>query len=235
MSNPPQYGIKSYIEAKEKDRNDIDNLFSNAFESLDTIIQYWDQLDKVATKFLKESNMEKENHEYQSLITYLDITEPVTKQLYGNNYEEALMDEIDEFCHLYFQKKREMAIMLPDLYAIYNRARGILISPQELRNVCELLNDKGKYVGLMNVNKSLIIHERDFTLENFQNTILDALKSRQKISSFTIAQHYGIQYAIVQTLMDQLEQNELICRDESEEGIMYYENLFNTQYLQYIK
>ncbi|EDR22863.1 vacuolar protein-sorting-associated protein, putative [Entamoeba dispar SAW760] len=235
MSNPTQYRIKSYIESKEKDRNNIDKLFSIAFQSLDMMIQCYNELDKIATKFLKESILEKENQEYQSLITYLVINAPVTRNLYGNNYEEALMDEIDEFCHLYFLKKREMAIMLPDLYAIYNRARGTLVSPEELRNACELLNNKGKYVGLMNINKSLIIHERDFTLENFQNTVLNVLKSAQKISSFTIAQHYGVQYAIVKSLMDQLEQNELICRDESEEGIMYYENLFNTQYLQYIK
>ncbi|KAL7720773.1 Vacuolar protein-sorting-associated protein 36 [Entamoeba marina] len=234
MKKSTSYGIGGLVEQREKSSSKIDVLLGSSFKDLNGLMDNAEKLIDFAKHLEKKSLTEKEVDEYTKMIHELGIASPVSKDTAGVHYNQKLMQEIDKFCNEYFKTQGQSAILLTDFYSLYNRARGHLVSPTELKNACDLLHIHGKYVDLMQVNRSLIIHDKEFTLNTFKANILHVLQETQKITPFQISQHYGIQYVIVKELMIRLEQNQVLCRDESEEGVSFYENMFKVYALQYL-
>ncbi|ELP91339.1 vacuolar protein-sorting-associated protein, putative [Entamoeba invadens IP1] len=228
------YGLSATISMKRSRNQQIDEVLSTSFSDLDTLTQNAERLEVIAEKFQSHTTEGKENKEYQKMLIELGIASPVSRTDSGKNFIANLMFEIDTFTHEYFLKQGESAILLTDLYSIYNRARGDVVSPREMKDACDLLNSNGRFIGMMNINKSLIVHDREFNLNNFQVAVLQTLQQTKRITCLQIAQHYGIQFVIIKTLMEQLERNEVICRDESEQGTAFYENMFQPYVLHYI-
>jgi ESCRT-II complex subunit VPS36 len=69
----------------------------------------------------------------------MGIDSPVTKETTGQLYHSALARELSEFLRKPLKESRGGMMILPDVYCLYNRARGTaLISPDDLYRACLL-------------------------------------------------------------------------------------------------
>ncbi|CAG8437186.1 10666_t:CDS:10 [Ambispora gerdemannii] len=211
--DPGRGGIKGIARNVEEGQKEQEETLTLAFKDLDGLMAKAKEMVKLAEsmklKLIKESNdSEASADEASSLNTYL-------LELGISSPELSL--QLAEFLEGILERENGM-MALTDIYCIFNRARGVaLISPEDMYKACSLFEQLNMPMRLRKFPSGLnVVHDEKTAqriLEEIQKngpkTAID-LAERQKTSVFLMTEAKG-----------------LICRDETVEGLRFYENLIS--------
>ncbi|RKP25657.1 EAP30/Vps36 family-domain-containing protein [Syncephalis pseudoplumigaleata] len=163
-----------------------------------------------------------------SLLTQLDIHNPVTRDMAGEAYYEELAREFAGFMVPVLNSKSSM-VALTDAYCLFNRARGVeLVSPQDLRKACALCDDMQLPIRIRQFSSGLLAIQPDILYlqydEAIARRILSEIPEDGSISSVELARSLEMPptLAIEQLLM--AESMGTLCRDEHAHALRFYAN-----------
>ncbi|EWC44133.1 hypothetical protein DRE_07190 [Drechslerella stenobrocha 248] len=142
-------------------------------------------------------------------------------------------------------KKEGGAITLVDLWAIYNRARGIeLISPSDLENAAKLFDKLQLPVRLRQFKSGLlVVQERNKTDEKVAKSVLVWLDSLSEVEPWELktnkrwgrsilardaAENFGWSIAVATEELEMVEERGGLCREVGVEGVRWWKNPWNS-------
>jgi hypothetical protein len=143
---PAKPAIKgvAYIEQEQSKKIEKESrLTTEAFSDLNELMsRAGDVMDLVKRCAETLSSSHKDIDAFDALLAEIGIVDnPVTKGTAGKKYHQELAIQVSSFI-----SKRDppsVVITLPDVYALYNRARGGagLVSPSDLLAACHVMKD----------------------------------------------------------------------------------------------
>lgn len=122
---------------------------------------------------------------------------------------------------------------LTDLYCIFNRARGsTLVSPDDLFEACRRLSPLKLRCRMIQLNDGVLA----VASERYDETLLATqvgrlLSSSGPMSASQLSSSQGIGLPLATHYLLRAEDMELVCRDHSSEGLIFWPNIF-AQYSQ---
>jgi ESCRT-II complex subunit VPS36 len=179
-------------------------------------------------------------------LTRLGIGSPVSRDLIESEsryyvelarqvYDFALKHIAKESAHLTTASSTtpvRMPVTLVDLYCLYNRARGTnLISPDDLLRACQLFVTLGlKDLKLEKLPSGVLalVPQQAATDSTMDITRLLATHITQHgpATALQVANALRLSIPLVTHYLLQAEAAELLCRDESMEGLIFWPNVF---------
>jgi len=123
--------------------------------------------------------------------------------------------------------KEDKMMSLTDIYCIFNRARGVaLISPNDLYKACSLFERLNLPFRLRKYESGLLVVQSvAYSDDQIAQRILECIRSKGSLSAIELASIEQKSVVLVNEQLQMVETKGLICRDESVEGIRYYDNL----------
>lgn len=159
-----------------------------------------------------------------------DFSTQVSKDTSGKMYHTALATEVEKFLGTVIDNFGGV-VGLVDLYCMYNRARGTdLISPDDLKIACSKMHESSarfmmkKYPSGVYTIQSKHFNEAAY-YERLANTIQE---SQGGMSANKLAEKLNVNVILMKEHLQAAEDKGTVCRDESYEGVQYYENRFRT-------
>jgi ESCRT-II complex subunit VPS36 len=219
---------------------------NEAFSDLDTLMTKAKDLVEIAEKFkLKvieqgkkssnnnnnnsdgsNENIEEEENEMQDLLLNLGLTSPVTKQSSGAMYHKQLCRQLVDFLDHIIHDKYNGVITLTDAYCLYNRARGMdLISPEDLMKACQLFEPLNLPMKLKKFESGVIVIQSSKYSDEEMIQQIESIINEQNdkcITAVTLAQKLKISIVLAREILHTAEQNQSLCRDETEEALSFY-------------
>ncbi|KAG5518552.1 hypothetical protein PMAC_002948 [Pneumocystis sp. 'macacae'] len=168
----------------------------------------------------------------QEQISCHDLSDHlVTKAITGddNTYYNELAKQIAEFLENGVLEKEGGIITLADVFALYNRARGVdLISPQDLLKACQCYKTLNLSVQLKRFQSGLLVlQQKEKDDEKIIAQITSWIKNAARgVTPFEIADHFQWSMGIAHEALKTAEQAGLLCRDMCLQGLYFWENRF---------
>ncbi|KAF9922078.1 hypothetical protein FBU30_007830 [Linnemannia zychae] len=228
-------GISGIMRSVETSKKVADETLSEAFRDLQGLMDKAAEMvalaETISNRLSKSSNTN--NEETATFKTYLlsmGIATPVTKDTAGAVFHKELARELVEFILPIIQ--REGGTMgLTDVYCVFNRARGVeLVSPKDLHMACELFEPLNLPLRMRKFDSGLLVIQ---TLARFSDDeVSSAITARIQnlppgagLTAVELASAIQISVALAQEQLLMTEARGMICRDESVEGLRFYDNL----------
>lgn len=216
-----------------------DESLNSGFKDIDALMGKAGELvalaDKIKAAMAREAAANgdaevKGNDEFDGYLAQMGISAPVTKNSAGSQYHTELSKQLADFC-VKIMKKTGPMITLPDLYCLFNRARGTdLVSPDDLYKACELLDTLKLQVRLKKFPSGvLVVRLADYDEETISKQIANLIVENGPLSALEIARINNVSLALANEQISVAEKMELVCRDETFEGIVYYLNFFTEE------
>lgn len=242
-------GLHGLERIGERDKQQTQEVLGSALEDLQTLMDQAKDVVQLAEKYAK--HLEKEEQK-SSTATTADVSarkalressealglnsSVVTKEMAGKqeNYHSELARQIAEFLENGGILRREGGVIsLVDLFAIYNRARGIsLISPKDLYSACEQMEKLNLPIRLRKFKSGLIVVQESYkTPQVIIKQLLSWLKKLEPwqseigVSAQDASQKFGWSVTVAVEELEMAEQYGALCRDEQLSGVRFFENL----------
>ncbi|KAI9335104.1 EAP30/Vps36 family-domain-containing protein, partial [Obelidium mucronatum] len=239
------------IKKADQTNQVLDQTLSSSFQDLDALMAKASDMVKLAESINSRlaaatagashgvaSSLENpELIAFRSFLVDLGIPSPVTKEMTGDAYSQELCKELTDFLNKVIKRYGGM-IALTDLYCIFNRARGVaLISPQDLQKSAALFESLGLPYRLRKFDSGLlVIHSSDYSDDAIATRILmhvqrvggvgnNASEWGTGVTCLDIASQEGVSIVLAKELLLITEKYGLICRDDSVEGLRFYDNM----------
>ncbi|KAI8362953.1 EAP30/Vps36 family-domain-containing protein [Mortierella sp. GBAus27b] len=229
-------GISGIMRTVETNKKATDDTLSQAFQDLQGLMHKAKEMVALAetiSKRLAKSNT-MDNEETATFKTYLlsmGIASPVTKDTAGAVFHKELARELVEFI-LPLVEREGGTMSLMDVYCVFNRARGVeLISPKDLHTACQLFSELNLPLRLRKFDSGLLViqtmerYSDDEVSVSITNHIQD-LPPGAGLTAVELAGAIQISVALAQEQLLMTEARGLICRDETVDGLRFYDNLF---------
>ncbi|KAF9211399.1 hypothetical protein BGZ59_008127 [Podila verticillata] len=229
-------GISAVMRAVETNRKETDQVLTQAFQDLQGLMDKAAEMvalaETISNRLAKSNTMN--NEETATFKTYLlsmGIAAPVTKDTAGAVFHKELARELVEFI-LPIVEREGGTMSLMDVYCVFNRARGVeLISPKDLHTACTLFPDLNLPLRLRKFDSGLLVIQ---TMARYSDDeVSETISSRIRrlppgagLSAVELASAIQISVALAQEQLLMTEARGLICRDESVEGLKFFDNLF---------
>lgn len=216
-----------------------DESLNSGFKDIDALMGKAGELvalaDRIKAAMAKEAAASgdaeaKQNDEFNGYLAQMGIAAPVTKSSAGSQFHSQLARELADFCVKVMAKTGPM-ITLPDLYCLFNRARGSdLVSPDDLFKACELLDPMGLGVRLKRFRSGvLVVRLAEYDEETIAKQIEGLIVENGPLSALEIARINNVSLALANDQVEVAEKMELVCRDETFEGVVFYLNFFKEE------
>ena len=233
-------GITGIIRKQEAKSRETDAALSVAFQDIDSLLMQAKTLVEIADRIKAAREREaragaaagqqdaKEQAEFDSYLAQLGISNPVTKGSCGSDFHQALARELSQMCVQLMKRKGPM-ITLPDLYCIYNRARrSDLVSPEDLMTACQLLDKLGLPVRMHKFDSGVIVVKSvDMDDAVVSKQIAKLITENGPLTALDISRLRNVSLALAHEEIATAERMQVLCRDETYEGVVYYVNFFN--------
>ncbi|VDM63081.1 unnamed protein product [Angiostrongylus costaricensis] len=173
---------------------------------------------------------EDETVAFKSYLLSLGVSDPVTKSAYGNG--AVYFDKLgEELCTVLLQPLKECGGMmtLPEVYCRVNRARGMeLLSPEDLLNACQALNRRvDSRMELHRFATGVIVLQlKTASIESMVESTADFVKMNGSATANELAASRGITVILAKERLLAAEEQAVLCRDDSMEGLKFYPNRF---------
>ncbi|TPX35582.1 hypothetical protein SmJEL517_g02163 [Synchytrium microbalum] len=222
-------GIGSIMRNVDQSRVATNESLSEAFRDLDALMQK--AAESISTKLASSSASSNEDSSemamFREYLVDLGISSPVTKKTAGNMYDTELARQLAEFLEVVLPRSGGMMTMV-DVYCIFNRARGVaLVSPEDLIRASQQYERIGLPYRLRKFDSGLLVVQ-----SATQNDADTATRVRERVQAtkggltavgFATSERISVILAREQLLM--AESRALVCRDDSIEGLRFYDNL----------
>ncbi|ODQ51644.1 Vps36-domain-containing protein [Saitoella complicata NRRL Y-17804] len=235
------FGIGGLQRADESVRKTNEVAMGNALEDLDALMKRAKEMVALAEAFahrLASAPSTTGNTEARAALLEstqaLGLSSPVvTREITGGNdvYHAELAKQVAEFLESGILQKEGGTVTLIDLFALYNRARGVaLVSPADLAKACTLFAQLKLPVRLRTFKSGLVVvHDASRKDE----TVIRRLK--EWISSYETgatcqetAEQFKWSVGVALEELELAEASGTLCRDESIEGVKFWINEFIT-------
>jgi len=219
-------GVSGIIKKKEERHLKNTQTMDESFSDLKILMGKAHDM-VVLAEYLRNNHTKNQNNEVNMIISEMGIVSPVTKETAGSLFHQELAKQLFDFLKLPLQKDGIMS--LTDVYCIYNRARGTgLISPEDLFNACVLFDSLDLPLQMKSHSSGLITIQ----LKSFEDSVMiSKIKILVKENAFplSIVQFSSIQQisiVLAKYYLLKAEEELILCRDESVEGLIFYPNIF---------
>jgi len=246
-------GIGGILKQMNKKTAETDKLLNEAFSDLTALMDKAKDMVNLSQKLKitlekkdqekssSTSTEEKEEEEFRTFLLEMGIESPVTKKTAKSKYHQELAKELSNWIiGKKILTKQESGVVgkvtsiqsgmisLPDLYCIFNRARGIeLISPDDLYRACILFEQLDLPFRIRKFDSGvLVIQSKDENDELVALEILDIITNQGPISAFDLSKLQSISLNLAKDKLQASEKIGKLCRDETIEGITFHANIF---------
>ncbi|KAJ1547503.1 Vacuolar protein-sorting-associated protein 36 [Nowakowskiella sp. JEL0078] len=249
-------GIAGIMRNTDESSKQINSTLSIAFQDLSALIASASEMVKLAETIAKKVGTSEDSSEpaqFNLLVAGLGIASPVTKEVAGDLYTSELAREVAGLLER-LEARSGGLVSLVDLYCVVNRARGVaLISPEDLVKACTQF-EKLELPFRMRVFASGLKVVQSDILFIFLVVIVDDVvaarveqltREKPGITAVEVARagNVSLVVAMEQLLVCYLfehfflfndifvkvtEMKGLICRDDTIEGLRFFENKFLT-------
>jgi len=229
--------IERNEKVAEEALQDLDSLMKKAKEMVVLIERYRAQVDQSAKKAEEDgeqgdqAQQDADSTELVSLLINVGIASPVTKSAAGDLFFEELARQIADF--LMEGKKLQRLggmITLPDLYCLYNRARGTeLISPDDLLASAKLMSILHLPMHMRSFESGVIvIQANEFNDKTMSENLLKYISQDSNgVTAIQVSAQFKISLVIANQNLLTAEKLGYLCRDETIDGIRFFPNEFN--------
>jgi ESCRT-II complex subunit VPS36 len=242
--------IKNMDNLTETALTDLNHLIDKAREVVTTVQRYAQLIqENNSAKDISDTASEtttqvNERYEMEAIMQEIGIVSPVTKLSSGRSYHQQLAREI---CDLLLSSHRLERlgglITLPDLFCLVNKLHGTeLVSPQDLLQASQYIEsldlgiklrifEHSQVKALQLVPKGREKKEGGADDNIYVGKVMSIMESNENALSDGITIHELMQslnssFVIVKELLKIMEERQILCRDESIEGVRYFPNLF---------
>eukprot|EP00736_Rhodelphis_marinus_P009164 Rmarinus@m.12757 len=239
-------GISGLQRAQDVRTREGDAALVDAFSNLDNLMKKAEELVQLSERILisvenrrsaKEegSNIDPEARElqlYREALHDLGITNPVTREVAGTKYHEELSRQLCDFLMMgpfHESQRHEVGLLpLPDVYCMYNRARGTdLISPQDLLDACKCFGRLGLVVSLKEFASGVRCVQAPWYSEDKTTAIIrDSITKAGFMSAVDFATAISAPLSLALQQLLQAESQGILCRDDTLEATFFYPNIF---------
>ncbi|KAG0250077.1 hypothetical protein BG011_008662 [Mortierella polycephala] len=229
-------GISGIMRTVETNKKATDETLSQAFQDLQGLMDKAAEMvalaETISNRLAKSNTMDSEETvTFKTYLLSMGITSPVTKDTAGAVFHKELARELVEFI-LPIVEREGGTMSLMDIYCVFNRARGVeLISPKDLHTACQMFQDLNLPLRLRKFDSGLLVIQTmaRYSDDEVSSTIskrIQNLPPGAGLTAVELASAIQISVALAQDQLLMAESRGLICRDESVEGLRFFDNLF---------
>ncbi|KRZ13202.1 Vacuolar protein-sorting-associated protein 36 [Trichinella zimbabwensis] len=238
IENMRRAGIISIERQLEAKRDQNSQSISQAFEDLTPLITMAKDMVSLAKQITSEISKKKgaitedEAVQLKAHLLSLGIEEPVTREKVesSSSYFSKLSEECIAILSDPVSKSGGM-LTLFDAYVRVNRARGFdLISPSDFFRACKLINNSSTSpIRMVTFRSQLrVLVNKDYDPSKVKTVIVNLIEENGSLTAEQLSQKRQIPMLLAKELLLDAEDDGLLCRDETIEGICFFPNLFLT-------
>ncbi|KAI1307208.1 hypothetical protein EDD11_004561 [Mortierella claussenii] len=231
-------GISGIMRSAETNKKATDETLSQAFQDLQGLMDKAAEMvalaETISNRLAKSNALNNEDTAtFKTYLLNMGIAAPVTKDTAGAVFHKELARELAEFV-LPIVEREGGTMSLVDVYCVFNRARGVeLISPKDLQTACQQFEELSLPLRLRKFDSGLLAIQTvarysDDDVSSSITTRIQNLPPGTGLTAVELASAIQISIALAQEQLMMTEARGLICRDESMEGLRFYDNLFAT-------
>ncbi|TPX70015.1 hypothetical protein SpCBS45565_g02068 [Spizellomyces sp. 'palustris'] len=243
VQGPNVGGIASIMRSVEQSNQLMGHSLDEAFSDLNALMAKAADMVKLAesisTKLAQGAAAGGDDSSamatFRSYLVDLGIHSPVTREAAGDLYINELARQLAEFLEKVLKKHTGGGmIALTDVYCLFNRARGVaLISPQDLRKCCNQFEILQLPYRIRQFDSGLLVvqaatHSDEETARRVHAHVKGA-KDGLKAVDLAPLEQVSVVLAVEQLLLT--ESRGLICRDDTVEGLRFFDNIITNYVL----
>jgi ESCRT-II complex subunit VPS36 len=245
LVGPGIHGLQQVSERNRQRRQevlgsaleDLQGLMTRAQELVQLAEQYAHHLEKEEAKSASSQSLEARRTLRQSSQALGLSSNVVTKEMAHDQevFHAEVARQLAEFFNTSGVLKREGGVItLFDLFAMYNRARGIsLISPKDLYAACELFEKLQLPIRLRKFKSGLLVVQEAYRTPQvvIRQVVewmsqLESWKAEIGVSAQDASTKFGWSLAVANEELEMAEEYGALCRDEQLSGMRFFENRF---------
>ncbi|CAJ0581223.1 unnamed protein product, partial [Mesorhabditis spiculigera] len=222
---------KRLVENHQRTHESISQAFEDMSKLMETAREMVGLSKSIAEKLRARQGTitDDETVEFKSYLLSLGVSDPVTKSTYGNGakYFEKLAEELAFVLEEPLKENGGM-MTLPEVFCRINRARGLeLLSPEDLLNACAALSKVDTPLELHRFPSGvLVLQLKSANVESTVDGTVSLVGSEGSLSATELAATQGITMVLAKERLLAAESKGLLCRDDTVEGLRFYENEF---------
>ena len=218
------YGISAIKHSLRQETQDATQTISS-FGDLKTLFENSRELAQLANKLKTLDNSDPEILEIQQQMESFGFASGVTKQTAGKNYYQQLAREISDFIYPHLEQKGG-ALPLVDAYSLYNRARGDLVSPHDMKQASSIMKKLSLPVQLNQLPSGVnILQIGEDSIKQLLHSALGQVQEAGNLTAVQLAEAMQINVLIAKQLLVEGEAKGDLARDEGIEGLHFYINI----------
>ncbi|KAL4229714.1 Vacuolar protein-sorting-associated protein 36 [Mactra antiquata] len=232
---PGIVGIERSIQQKQKQ---TDSSINQSFQDLKQLMdkaQEMVTLSKTIVSKIKDRQgdiTEDETVKFKAYLLSMGIPNPVTRETHGtgDSYYKELARELASVLKKPIKECGGM-MTVTDVYCRVNRARGMeLLSPEDLLNACDLFEMLRLPVRLRTFDSGVkVLQLSNHSEEEVTHKTAHVVEENGSLTAEELAQLIGLSVILSKERLLLTEKVGGVCRDDSEEGLRFYPNLFLTK------
>lgn len=224
ISNFHSGGIKQTMESEKKQAQET---IGSAFSDMASLREKARDLTALAQqlKTYEEETKDEELREIRGVMNSLGFTTGVSEETAGRNFLQQLAREVCDFVYPHCEAAGGL-ISLYDVYCLYNRSRpSDMVSPTDLLNACQLMQ---------RLSLPLSLHEFKSGIKTLQisvrsdaqivQRVVEAVRTQGHLSVAQLSSLMNVSPIVAKQYLLIGEERCLLCRDDSIEGLHFYEN-----------
>ncbi|KAH7826830.1 Vacuolar protein sorting 36B (Vps36B) [Monocercomonoides exilis] len=224
---PVSLDPRTAASAVEATQERLEQKIQTSFTSIDALMDSAYDLIQMTEDYQREASRAKGTGAVSKSASDVDQVEYLAFVLHLESFR---LLQVTEFITPILEREGGM-MLLVDAYAKYNRARGIdLIPPEDLLKACQQFESLNLGLRLSKIKTGVfVIHLTTHSEEAICERIVNLTRERRGCSVLQIADALHLTSILTQEYILIGEARLLLCRDESEDDIIFYPNFFNNK------
>lgn len=218
-------GVKTHLKQEATEAHtDIDSAFTDLKSLTDKSRKLIDLAARLKT--VDEEAKDPELIEIRRVMGDLGFTSGVSRDTTGQNYFTQLARDLIDFIMPHLQANGGLLTIF-DVFCLYNRARGTnLISPQDLQRSFESLSRLNLPVIYKELKNGIrVLQLASMREQELLEAVVRLTQERGNLSELELSAALKINPLIAKQCLLNAEDQGFIARDESMQGLRFYENL----------
>eukprot|EP00884_Botryococcus_braunii_P022124 jgi/Botrbrau1/8596/Bobra.0380s0017.1 len=240
---PVLAGVAGLLRREQEATASAERAMEDAFRDLRGLMAKAGEMVQLAARFrgtLGESASEGMDPEMAAQLISMGIQSPVTRESAGALFHQQLARQLADFLlgrpvagEPSCLEKAGGIMPLPDVYCLFNRARGTeLVSPDDLLAAVELFPKIPVPLSLRQFGNGVLVvqsasHSDAQVCNQLQQMLGEEGGLGQPISATLVSTKMGIPIAIASQHLLTAESRGVLCRDDGPEGLRFFRNFFS--------
>eukprot|EP00163_Fabomonas_tropica_P013523 TRINITY_DN25040_c0_g1_i1.p1 TRINITY_DN25040_c0_g1~~TRINITY_DN25040_c0_g1_i1.p1 ORF type:complete len:422 (-),score=81.94 TRINITY_DN25040_c0_g1_i1:75-1340(-) len=244
---PSAAGVSGLVRRVENEGKTTHAAIDDAFSDLEALMNKAQDLVQLAEKLQRsqdkttgnassgdgagngvEAEETERQRKFRDMLLNAGIAVPVTRSSHGALYDEQLARQLATFLRQPLESSPGQLMPVMDIYTLFNRARGTeLLSPEDLYRACLLLSELNLGMHMIEYQSGVRVVQLDSrSSQEVMASVHAMVRARPGVTSVDVARQLGFSVVVARAQLELAERSGLLCRDESFEGLRFYDNQF---------